>query len=451
MKVENKTKKTVTSALFYVLYVALAVVFLAPLLFLFVSSVKSETQLVSDMATLKAFIPYGNLTLENYVAVFEKLDFLHYFRNSAVNAIIQVFVGMFINGMMGYALGMLEFRGQKLLVSLMIALTIIPTEAVIINRFMVAFNLGIINTIWALAIPNLATPMYVFLFYQHFRGMPKDLLEAAIIDGCGHVRIFTRIMLPLFGLLVLASVGANLSIRGMLDSDSTFLSTLGTILIMLFTVAIVAVGIMAFILMINRFYKNLLQDEGYVMMTLPVSIHQQIWSKLIVSTVWFAATVLVIILACCITAFDIRFMGELWREMKNIVHAVIQYNHMDVVANGAAFALEALILCILGSVSFCLRAYSAMAIGFSRPNHKGLFSVAAYIGTGVVLQILGGIVISLLNDSWLHRLLLGWEPNVSVVAGMHLGMWFLIVLELIYCAVFYFLTVYFLQKHLNLE
>ena len=86
MKVENKTKKTVTSALFYVLYIALAVVFLAPLLFLFVSSVKSETQLVSDMATLKAFIPYGNLTLENYVAVFEKLDFLHYFRNSAVNA-----------------------------------------------------------------------------------------------------------------------------------------------------------------------------------------------------------------------------------------------------------------------------------------------------------------------------------------------------------------------------
>ena len=77
MKVENKTKKTVTSALFYVLYVVLAVVFLAPLLFLFVSSVKSETQLVSDMATLKAFIPYGNLTLENYVAVFEKLDILN--------------------------------------------------------------------------------------------------------------------------------------------------------------------------------------------------------------------------------------------------------------------------------------------------------------------------------------------------------------------------------------
>lgn len=260
-----------------------------------------------------------------------------------------------------------------------------------------------------------------------------------------------RVMLPLFGLLLLASAGANLSIRGLLDSNSGFFSTLGTIFIMLFTIAIIAVGIMSLVVMVSRFYKNLLQDEGYVMMTLPVSIHQQVWSKLIVSTVWFAATVLVIILACCITAFDIRFMGELWRELRNIVHAVIQYNHMDVVVNGAAFALEALILCILGSVSFCLRAYSAMAIGFSRPNHKGLFSVAAYIGIGVVLQILGGIVISLLNDSWFHRLLLGWEPQLSAVAAMHLGMWVIILLMAVYSAVFYFLTVYFLQKHLNLE
>lgn len=197
MQVENKTRKNVVNALFYVLYAAIAVVFLAPLVFLFVSSVKEETQLVSDMATYRAFVPYGNLTLENYVAVFEKLDFLHYFRNSALMAIMQVVIGMFVNGMMGYALGMLEFRGRGFLVSLMIALTIIPTEAVIINRFLVAFNLGMINTIWALVVPNIATPMYVFLFYQHVRGMPKDLLEAAIIDGESYTGVFFKIMTPL--------------------------------------------------------------------------------------------------------------------------------------------------------------------------------------------------------------------------------------------------------------
>lgn len=260
-----------------------------------------------------------------------------------------------------------------------------------------------------------------------------------------------RIMLPLFGLLLLVSVGANFSSRGMLNSDSSLLRTLGTIFIMLFIVGIFAVGIISFVLMINRFYKNLLQDEGYVMMTLPVSVHQQVWSKLIVSTVWFAATVVVIGLSCCIMAFDIRFVGDLWHGFLNLLDYAVRINHLDLVANGAAFAVELLLLCVLGSFGLCLRFYSAMSIGFSFPNHKGLLSVAFYIATGIALQILGGIVLSLLNDSWFHRLLLGWEPQLSGAAAMHLGMWFLIVLELIYCAVFYFLTVYFLQKHLNLE
>ena len=264
-------------------------------------------------------------------------------------------------------------------------------------------------------------------------------------------RATARIMLPMFGLLVLASVGANLSIRGMLDSENTLLSTIGTVLIMLFTMAVIAVGIVAFILMINRFYKNLLQDEGYVMMTLPVSIHQQGGSKLIVSTVWFAATVVVIGLACFIMAADIRFMGELWQGLGDLMTYVVRSNHLDLLANGALFCVELLLLCVAGAIALCLRFYSAMAIGFSFPNHKGLLSVAAYMVTDVAVQILGFSGISLVNDSWLHRLLLGWEPNVSAVAGMHMSMWLLILLEAIYAAVFYFLTVYFLQKHLNLE
>ena len=194
---QNPPKKRVSDTLFYVLYVFVAILFLAPLLFLFISAMKEETQLISDMTTLKAFVPYGNMSFDNYVQVFEKIDFLHYFRNSAVNAIIQVAVGLFINGMMGYALGLLEFRGRKFLISLMISLTIIPTEAVVINRFLVAVNMGVVNTVWALALPNLAIPMYVYLFYQHFRGMPKDLVEAAIIDGESYTGIFFKIMTPL--------------------------------------------------------------------------------------------------------------------------------------------------------------------------------------------------------------------------------------------------------------
>ena len=193
----KKTQRKVTNILFYVLYAVVALIFIAPLWFLFLSAMKEETQVVSDMATMKAFVPYGTLTFENYVAVFEKLDFLHYFRNTLLNALLQVAFGMVINGMMGYALGLLKFRGSKFLVALMIALTIIPTEAVVINRFMVTKDLGMLNTLWALAVPNMATPMYVYLFYQHFRGMPKELLEAAVIDGESYTGIFFKIMTPL--------------------------------------------------------------------------------------------------------------------------------------------------------------------------------------------------------------------------------------------------------------
>ncbi len=190
-------KKMATRSLLYILYILVSIIFLAPLVFLFVSAMKDEMQLASDMSTLKAFVPYGKLTFDNYVQVFEKLDFLHYFRNSSLMALLQVALGMLINGMMGYSLGLLEFRGRKSLAALMIALTIIPTEAVIINRFIVTFQLGMINSIWALVVPNLATPMYVYLFYQHFRGMPRELVEAAVIDGESYTGIFFKIMTPL--------------------------------------------------------------------------------------------------------------------------------------------------------------------------------------------------------------------------------------------------------------
>lgn len=260
-----------------------------------------------------------------------------------------------------------------------------------------------------------------------------------------------RIMLPLFGILLLASVGANLSIRGLADSDNTLLRTLGVILIMLFIIAIAAVGIISFVLMINRFYKNLLQDEGYVMMTLPVSIHQQIWSKLIVSTVWFAATGVIVVLSMFITAFDIHLMDEVWHGFLNLLDFAARINHLDLVANGAAFCVELAVLGILSSFSRCLRTYSAMAIGFSFPNHKGLLSVVFYIATGIALQFLGGLGFSALGDNWFQRLLTGWTPDISVVSGIHMFMAVMVLLELIYGAVFYVLTVYFLQKHLNLE
>ena len=149
------------------------------------------------MSNIRAFIPYGDLSLDNYINVIVKADFFKFFKNSVVVTIIFVLLATTINAMIGYALGMLNFRGKAIIISTIVALSIIPTESIIINRFMTVNSLGLLNTYIGLAIPSVAYPMYMYLYYNHFKGMPKELQEAAIIDGASYWKIFTRIMMPL--------------------------------------------------------------------------------------------------------------------------------------------------------------------------------------------------------------------------------------------------------------
>ena len=233
-----------------------------------------------------------------------------------------------------------------------------------------------------------------------------------------------RIMLPLYLILLATAIGANFSTRGLLETDYQVLDLLGGLLVVAFGVAIVAVCVMSMVVMVQRFYKNLLQDEGYVMMTLPVSVHQHIWSKLIVSAVWFALTIVMVCVAGLIMAFDI-----------------------------SAIEAEFLVVCFLGSCAMCLHFYTALAIGHSFSGHKMAWSVAWYFILQFAVQFVGGMLVVLLDESWLHHLLLGWTDSweISGMAAIHIGMCVLIVGELVYAAVFYFLTTYFLKKRLNLE
>lgn len=185
------------NSLYILLYVLVACLFILPMVYMFVSSFKTDSQIVSDTSTIRAFLPTGDLSFDNYVSVVNEVKFFRFFKNSALTAVINVSLATIINGMIGYALGQLEFKGKKILISLMIALAIVPTEAVILNRFIVANKLGMINTIWGLALPNVGYPMFIFLYYNHFKGMPKELVEAAVVDGQRYSGVFWKIMFPL--------------------------------------------------------------------------------------------------------------------------------------------------------------------------------------------------------------------------------------------------------------
>ena len=260
-----------------------------------------------------------------------------------------------------------------------------------------------------------------------------------------------RIMLPLYLILLATAIGANFSTRGLLETDLKVLDLLGGLLVMAFAVAIIAVCVMSMVVMVQRFYKNLLQDEGYVMMTLPVSVHQQVWSKLIVSAVWFALTIVMVCLACLIMAFDVELVQQIAAGFRELFQEIYRNLSTYYAINGTAIVAEFLVLCFVGCCAMCLQFYAALAIGHSFPNHKMAWSVLWFFLIQFIMQFLGGMGIMLLDESWFHHLLLGWTDNISAMASVHLGMVTVILGEVVYGAVFYILTNYFLKKRLNLE
>src|SRR5699024_4932362 len=121
----------------------------------------------------------------------------------------------------------------------------------------------------------------------HERGRPVPGGVQMLIKLMKHeFRATARIMGPLYLILLAVALGFNFSAR-LMDSSSFVLNMMAALIVMAYVIAVIAVFVVAFILMLQRFYKNLLGDEGYLMFTLPVSIHQHVWSKLIVSAVWF--------------------------------------------------------------------------------------------------------------------------------------------------------------------
>jgi multiple sugar transport system permease protein len=183
----------------------LAIFFLFPIVFMLVSSVKNnETQVLTDMSTLYAFVPRGELGIQNYADVFDQLDFGQLMFNSVLIVGATVVLGLTINSLMAYALARLRFTGRNLLLAVVVALIIIPFESVavplllLVNRFpWFGGATSWLDSYHVQIIPFMADAFSIFLFYQFFIGLPKDLEEAALVDGAGLFRIVWKVVLPL--------------------------------------------------------------------------------------------------------------------------------------------------------------------------------------------------------------------------------------------------------------
>ena len=205
VKPSNKVRKSVNKWLTYILMTLLAIFFMFPIVFMILSSFKNnEFQVITDMGSLRAFLPIGELGVQNYIDVFSSLDFGHLMFNSVLIMLITVISGLLVNSMIAYALARLRFKGKSTLLSTIIALMIIPFESVAIPLLVIVNKLPWFGgaTSWldsyhVQIIPFIADAFSVFLFYQFFIDVPKDLEEAALIDGASFFGIYWRIVLPL--------------------------------------------------------------------------------------------------------------------------------------------------------------------------------------------------------------------------------------------------------------
>lgn len=189
----------------YALHAVLCAFFIFPLLFMFVSAFKTdEAQLLRDMNSLAAFLPRGELSLGNFNEVFSGSSFVRAFFNSLFTVSVTVVLGILVNSMLAYALARFRFFGREVLLSIVVALIIIPFEAIAVPLLLLANQLpwftgevGWLDSYRVQIIPFIANAFSVYLFYQFFIALPKDLEEAALMDGAGRMRIYWSIVLPL--------------------------------------------------------------------------------------------------------------------------------------------------------------------------------------------------------------------------------------------------------------
>ena len=187
--------------------------FCLPLLFMISSSLKDPQAIFADVKSWKAFFPVGDINFDQYVGVFERLPMAQFVFNSLFVSGVVVIAGLFVNSLAAFAIARLRFRGQNTLLVFLIATLVIPFETiampllVLVNSLprlswedgSVEMTIGWLNTYLVQIMPFIAGGFSIFLFVQYFKTLPKELDEAAVIDGASYFSIYWRIIVPLAG------------------------------------------------------------------------------------------------------------------------------------------------------------------------------------------------------------------------------------------------------------
>ena len=254
-----------------------------------------------------------------------------------------------------------------------------------------------------------------------------------------------RILLPLFGAWLIAAALLGLSIGG--DGGQSVLFMALTAL--LYGGVAMAALILTTIILIQRFYNNLLGNEGYLMFTLPVSTGQHIINKLLSASAWGTIGTVVAIASGILIAMTIEGPATLFEEIQFMV------GDLQVVLGegGITFLLmlEMLVVIFLAFGVIGAKVYAAIAVGHQWSNHRIMGAIIAYIGFGIIETIIGNIVGAITDNSWFYTKLDSISMNMSTAGFASLVMFAGIIICAIVAAIYGFVSWKLLDKRLNLE
>ncbi|CDN09866.1 ABC transporter sugar permease [Richelia intracellularis] len=177
----------------YGLLTAISMGMLFPLLWLLGTSLKSSTENIFQSPP--QLLP-AQPTIHNFITVCQTLPFAQYLFNSTFVAICVVGVNLILSALAAYPLARLSFLGRDWIFVAIVSTIMIPFQIVMIPLYILTVRLGLTNTYWGIIFPNLANAFGIFLLRQAFMGVPKEMEEAARMDGCSELGLWWHIMLP---------------------------------------------------------------------------------------------------------------------------------------------------------------------------------------------------------------------------------------------------------------
>lgn len=257
------------------------------------------------------------------------------------------------------------------------------------------------------------------------------------------LRCTARIMLPVYALtLVLGGMCALFyALSNRYESD--FVDVFNGILIFVFITSVIAALVLSGVIMVYRFYKNLMTDEGYLTFTLPVSTHAILLSKLLTAVIWSVATALCALASVFLATFQVE---DIWADFPQAWRELLWITELSS-ARAVLFALELAVLLLLSSVASYLLFYAAISLGHSFSNHKILLSVVFYFAFTTGLRTLTSVFALIGGVNLLPEEAIFWDVDALLNGMLMISIGF----SAIEIAGFYILTYFMLKKRLNLQ